>query len=76
MLSGIEIFFFVVVVVSEHLNLFVLDTEHTLLRMFLNIWHQILFLGDLCDGALCTTERRTFIRNCPPDLLLPAHFST
>ena len=34
MLSGIEIFFFVVVVVSEHLNLFVLATEHTLLRMF------------------------------------------
>ena len=45
MLSGIEIFFFVVVVVSEHLNLFVLATEHTLLRMFLNIWHQILFPG-------------------------------
>ena len=76
MLSGIEIFFFVVVVLSEHLNLFVLATEHTLLRMFLNIWHQILFPGDLHDGALCTTERRTFIRNCPPGRLLPAHFST
>ena len=35
MLSGIEIFFFVVVVVSDHLHLFVLATEHTLLRMFL-----------------------------------------
>ena len=57
MLSGIEIFiFFVVVVVSEHLKLFVLAKEHTLLRMFLNIWHQILFTEDLHDGALCTTE--------------------
>ena len=27
--------------------LFVLATEHTLLRMFLNIWRQILFPGDL-----------------------------
>ena len=27
--------------------LFVLATEHTLLRMLLNIWHQILFPGDL-----------------------------
>ena len=29
-----------------------LAMEHTLLRMFLNIWHQILFSGDLYDGAL------------------------
>ena len=32
--------------------LFVLSTEHTLLRMFLNIWRQILFPGDLYDAAL------------------------
>ena len=31
---------------------FVLATEHTLLRMFLNIWRQILFSGDLHDDAL------------------------
>ena len=29
--------------------LFVLATEHTLLRMFLNSWRQILFPGDLHD---------------------------
>ena len=32
--------------------LFVLAAEHTLLHMFLNIWRQILFLGDLRDDAL------------------------
>ena len=32
--------------------LFVLAKEHTLLRMFLNIWCQILFPGDLHDDAL------------------------
>ena len=32
--------------------LFVLATEHTLLRMFLNIWRQSLFPGDLHDDAL------------------------
>ena len=31
--------------------LFMLATEHTLLRMFLNIWGQILFPGDLHDDA-------------------------
>ena len=48
MLSRIEIFIFFFAV-SEHLKLFVLATEHTLLRMFLNIWHQMLFSGDLHD---------------------------
>ena len=50
-----------------------LTTEHTLLRMFLNIWRQILFLGDLDDDALlnfCRTECGTL--NCPPGLQLPA----
>ena len=32
--------------------LFLLASEHTLLRMFLNIWRQILFPGDLHDAAL------------------------
>ena len=32
--------------------LFVLATEHTLLYMFLNIWREILFPGDLHDAAL------------------------
>ena len=32
--------------------LFLLATDHTLLRMFLNIWRQILFPGDLQDAAL------------------------
>ena len=32
--------------------LFVLATEHTLLRMFLNIWRQILLSGDLHDDVL------------------------
>ena len=32
--------------------LFVLAMEHTLLRMFLNIWRQILFPGDLHDDAV------------------------
>ena len=31
--------------------LFVLATEHTLLRIFLNIWRQILLLRDLHDAA-------------------------
>ena len=36
-----------------HLRLlFVLATEHTLLRMFLNICRQVLFPGDLHDAAL------------------------
>ena len=29
-----------------------LATEHTLLRMFLNVWRQILFPGDLRDDVL------------------------
>ena len=43
--------------------LFVLATEHTLLRIFLNIWRQILFPGDLHDTVLqnfCTAEYGTF----------------
>ena len=32
--------------------LLVLAMEHTLWRMFLNIWRQILFPGDLHDAAL------------------------
>ena len=32
--------------------LFVLATEQTLSRMFLNIWRHILFPGDLHDAAL------------------------
>ena len=39
--------------------LFMLATEHTLLRMFLNIWCQILFPEDLHDAAFwnfCTFE--------------------
>ena len=32
--------------------LFVLATEHTLLRMFLNIWRQILYPEDLRDADL------------------------
>ena len=31
--------------------LFVLATEHILLRIFLNIWRQILLPGDLYDAA-------------------------
>ena len=31
--------------------LFVLATEHTLLRIFLNIWRQVLLPGDLDDAA-------------------------
>ena len=33
--------------VDKNLRLFVLATKHTLLHMFLNIWCQMLFLGDL-----------------------------
>ena len=37
---------------SQNLRLlFVLATEHTLLRKFLNIWRQILLPGDLHDAA-------------------------
>ena len=53
-----------------------LATEHTLLRMFLNTWRQILFPGDLHDAALqnfCTTECGIF--NCPRGLELPARLS-
>ena len=32
--------------------LFVFATEYALLRMFLDIWRQILFPGDLHDDAL------------------------
>ena len=56
--------------------LFVLATEHTLLCMSLNIWRQILFLGDLHGVALqnfCTVECGTF--NCPHGLQLPARLS-
>ena len=51
---------------------FVLAAEHTLLRIFSNIWRQILFPGDLRDAALqnfCTIQRETF--NCPGGLQLP-----
>ena len=53
--------------------MFVLATEHTLLRMFSDIWSQALFPGDLHDAALqnfCTIECGTF--NCPRGLQLPA----
>ena len=53
-----------------------LATEHTLLRMFLNICRQSLFPGDLHDAALqnfCKTECGTF--NCPQDLQLLARLS-
>ena len=43
--------------------LLVLATEHTLFRIFLNIWHQILLPGDLHDAAVenfCTTECGAF----------------
>ena len=56
--------------------LFVLATEHTLLRMLFNIWRQILFRGDLHDAAFqnfCTTECGTF--NWPCILQLPARSS-
>ena len=51
----------------------VLATEHTLLRMFLNIWRQILFPGDLHGAApknFCTNECGNVTNNyeCP---LLP-----
>ena len=52
--------------------LFVLAMEHTLLHMFLNIWHQILFLGNLHDASplnFCTTECGTL--NCLCSLQLP-----
>ena len=56
--------------------LFVLATEHTLLRKFLNIWCQILFAGDLDDDALLsfyTIKAGNF--NCPRGLQLPARLS-
>ena len=55
--------------------LFLLATEHTLLRMFLNISRQILFPGDLYDAALknfCTIKCGTF--NCLHGLQFPAHY--
>ena len=56
--------------------LFVLATEHFLLRIFLNTWRQILFPGDLHDDAsknFCTIECGTL--NCPRGLQLPAPLS-
>ena len=53
--------------------LFVLATEHTLLRIFLNIWPQIWFPRDLYDDApqnSCTIECGTL--NCPRVLHLTA----
>ena len=52
--------------------LFVLAVEHTLLRMFLNIWRQILFPG-CCSLNFCTTKCRN--SNCPCGMQLPAHLS-
>ena len=57
--------------------LFVLATEHTLLRMFLNVWCQILFPGDLHDTALknfCTVECGTFLKS-PTRSAIPARLS-
>ena len=51
--------------------LFVLATEHSLLRMFLNIWRQILFPENLHDALrynFCTIEFGTF--DCPRGLQL------
>ena len=50
------IFGFQILDLKDHLSaslklLFVLATEHTLLRIFLNIWRQIMFPGDLHDDA-------------------------
>ena len=57
--------------------LFVLATEHTLMLMFLNIWSQILFPGDLHDDALqnfCIIEYGTL--NCSHLLeQLPVNFT-
>ena len=57
--------------------LFVLATEHSLLRMFfLNIWRQILFPDDPPHASLynfCTIEFGTF--DCPRGLQLPARLS-
>ena len=53
----------------EHLRLlFMLAADHTLLRMFFNIWHKILFPGDLHGAALNfgTTECENI--NCPSRL--------
>ena len=53
-----------------------LAKEHSLLRMFLNIWRQILFPEDLHHASLynfCTTGFGTF--NCPRGLQLPARLS-
>ena len=50
------IFGFQILDLKDHFSaslrlLFVLAMEHTLLRIFLNIWRQILFPGDLHDDA-------------------------
>ena len=53
-----------------------LATEHSLLRMFLNIWRQILFPEVMHDASLynfCTIEFGTF--DCPRGLQLPARLS-
>ena len=50
-----------------------LAMEHPLLRMLLNIWHQILFLEDLHDASLynfCAIEFGTF--NCACGLQTPS----
>ena len=50
------IFGFQILDLKDHFSaslrlLFVLATEHTLLRIFSNIWRQIMFPGDLHDDA-------------------------
>ena len=53
-----------------------LATEHTLLRMFLNIWRKILFPGGLHKTAIynfCIIRCGTF--NCSHVLQLPARLS-
>ena len=65
-----------VTIKSAYHPVFVLATEHTLLRIFLNIWRQILFTEDLHDDApknSCTTECGTL--NCPHVLHLAARLS-
>ena len=56
--------------------LFMLARKHTLLRMFLNIWRQVLFPGDLHDAGLYnfwTTECEN--SKCPCGMQLPASLS-
>ena len=53
-----------------------LATEHSLLRMFLNIWCQIWFPEDLHDASLyniCIIEFGTF--DCPRGLQFPARLT-